>query len=165
MKSIWKSFLVAAVLSTAADLGTKALVEANVEPYRHIVVIADHFHIVNVRNPGAAFGMFGSGGFGRIAFFTVATILEMAFILWLTKKNGTGSKWESVAFGLIFGGAAGNLVDRLRYGEVVDFLDFFWGSHHWYAFNVADAAIVVGVFGWMALELFSKKRGEEKAAG
>lgn len=161
MKPSWRWFGGAALASLALDLTSKALVESTIEPFGRVVVIEGLLHLTNVRNPGAAFGMLSSGGWGRIAFFSAVGVLAMGFILWLVKKNDPQNRFEPACFGLVFGGALGNMVDRIRYGEVVDFIDAFWGSHHWPAFNVADAAIVAGVFGWMALELFWKKDGGE----
>lgn len=163
MTRSWKWFCGAALASLALDLATKALVEARIEPYGRVVVIDGLLNLTNVRNPGAAFGMLSSGGFGRIAFFAAVGLLAMGFILWLVKKNDPQNRFEPLCFGLVFGGAVGNLVDRIRYGEVVDFIDAFIGTRHWPAFNVADAAIVVGVFGWMAVELFVKKKEREPA--
>jgi signal peptidase II len=70
----------------------------------------------------------------------------MGFVLWLLWRLRPEQKVEAVALSLIFGGAVGNVIDRIRFGRVIDFIDVFYMSHHWPAFNVADAAISVGVF-------------------
>lgn len=157
--TLW--FAVTAFLSILADLGTKAWIESAVEPYSRKVVVEGLFVLTNVRNPGVAFGLFSQGGLGKILFFGAVGLLALGFILWLVKRIPAHKVLEPFLLGLIFGGAAGNLVDRVRYGEVVDFIDVFWRDYHWYTFNVADAGITVGVLGIMLMEIFRKKAEEQ----
>lgn len=128
------------------DQGTKWLVEATIPFHGTVPVIHGVFDLVNIRNRGAAFGFLNRSDIEwQFWLFLVATVLAVWAILSLTRA----SKNEPVlytAFGLIMGGALGNLVDRIRYRAVVDFLDFYWGEWHWPAFNVADIAICVGAF-------------------
>ena len=109
-----------------------------------ITVIPGFFNLTYVRNRGAAFGMLaGVPGIWRSAFFIVVTVIAIAAIVLLIRK--TSERLLVAAFSLIAGGALGNLIDRIRYGEVVDFIDWYVRSHHWPTFNVADSAISVGV--------------------
>jgi signal peptidase II len=146
--------------STAAgvvvlDQATKALVLARLALYESVVVLPDFFNLTHVRNPGAAFGLFaGRAASFRTPFFLVATLVALVVILIALKRIGPGERWKRFALALVFGGALGNLVDRLRWGEVVDFLDVFWRTYHWPAFNVADSAITVGVGVLLAAEIF-----------
>ena len=109
-------------------------------------IIPGFFNLVYVTNTGAAFGFLaGSKTWLRQAFFVgvaIAALVVIVFAYGHIKKQG---RLFVYALGLIAGGAVGNLVDRLRFGAVVDFLDFYLGSHHWPAFNAADSAITVGV--------------------
>ncbi|HSX19714.1 MAG TPA: signal peptidase II, partial [Gammaproteobacteria bacterium] len=95
-------------------------------------------------NKGAAFGVLESaGGWQRWAFIAVAIITSAVILLW-GKKLGKKHKLETLALSLILGGAWGNLIDRIRVGYVIDYIDFYIGNWHWYTFNVADIAICVG---------------------
>jgi signal peptidase II len=106
-----------------------------------------------VRNTGGAFGIFGGekGGLGSIL-FVVVSLIAIGSIVFLFIKLVEAEKTLALSFSLVLSGAIGNLIDRLRYGEVIDFLDFHLSSTHWPAFNVADSAICIGI-GLMALEL------------
>lgn len=109
------------------------------------VVIPGFFNLVHVHNTGAAFSMLaGANSFWRQTFFVVLTIFILAILLYVYAKVSRNDRWTRIAYALICGGALGNLIDRLRFGEVVDFLDLYIGTHHWPAFNVADSAISVG---------------------
>jgi len=111
-----------------------------------VTVIDGFFSLTLVMNPGLAFGMLGSvppGWRWVVALLSVAAVGVLATIA--TRLLPEGGKVAAVSIGMIFGGAAGNLIDRARFGAVVDFLDFYWRGWHWPAFNVADSAISVGV--------------------
>lgn len=111
-----------------------------------VPVVDGLFALTLVMNPGLAFGMLG--GIPESLRWMVGVLSLGALILLAVlaaRVLPTGGPWARVALGLIFGGAAGNLVDRVRFGAVVDFLDFYWRDYHWPAFNVADSAISVGV--------------------
>ena len=133
-------------LVVAVDQYTKYLVRKLIPDNAMHVVIPHLFNIVHVRNPGGAFGMFAgqSAGFRSIMFIFI-TLLAVALIVYLEIKNPENYRWLSVGLSLILGGAIGNLIDRLYSGRVTDFLDFYIGSHHWPAFNVADSAITIGM--------------------
>jgi signal peptidase II len=105
--------------------------------------ITSFFNIDLIYNRGMSFGLFnGAGGLSALLFSLVAAAIVTVLIYWLSRVE---SPLLAVAIGLIIGGAIGNVIDRIRLGAVVDFLDFHAGSWHWPAFNVADSAICIGV--------------------
>jgi signal peptidase II len=121
-------------------------------------VIKNYFNITYVRNYGAAFGMLSQVQSNiRDTFFLLMPPFAMAIILYMLKMTETHEKLRNIALCSVFAGAMGNYIDRLRFGYVVDFLDFhIHGKWAWPAFNVADMAIVCGVSVLILLELFSK---------
>jgi signal peptidase II len=102
------------------------------------IEIFPFLNIVNVRNTGAAFGMFRGLGSG---FFIVISLAAIIFVVNLIMRNA----YNFIGLSLILGGAVGNLIDRLFYGKVVDFIDFSIGNFHWPAFNVADSSLTTGI--------------------
>ncbi len=128
-----------------ADRLTKALIETGLAVNDYRVVIPGFFHIVHVKNQGIAFGLFAEAPSAAKSFvlvFLSAVALGGVALLFWTAPPAVGKL--SAGLSLILGGALGNLVDRVQYGSVVDFLLFFIGAYHWPAFNFADSAIVVG---------------------
>ena len=127
------------------DQATKAYVARTMDLYHSITVVENFFNITYLRNQGAAFGIFANSSFRLPFLITVSAIAVIAIIIYFRKINPNE---KSTAFGMSFilAGAAGNLMDRVRHGEVVDFLDAHWYGHHWPAFNLADSAICIGVF-------------------
>ncbi len=146
-----------AVAVALADQLTKLLVLRAIHPEHPVVVWDGFLRLVNWGNTGAAWGLFRDSNL-LLAIVSVATILALYFFRRSFAIHLTASQ---VALGLIVGGITGNLVDRLRLGYVVDFLDFHIGDRHWPAFNVADSAICVGV----ALYLIVSYVAERKAGG
>lgn len=144
-----KYFLLAAVaaLVVVLDQLTKLYVHTHFELGEYIPVIPDFFNITYVRNPGAAFGfMRDSHETFRTIFFLSMPPLAMITILAILKGVANNDSIQILALSGIFGGAVGNYLDRLRFGFVVDFLDFHWkNKYNFPAFNIADSAIVVGV--------------------
>jgi signal peptidase II len=135
-----------AAMIFVADQLTKKAALAHLDPARPVVVIPDLFHLVLVMNPGVAFGIFAgvpSGWRWIVTLFSLTALMLLASLAFRVLPRG--SVVARVAIGLVFGGAAGNLLDRWRFGAVVDFIDVFWRGYHWPAFNVADSAITVGV--------------------
>jgi signal peptidase II len=126
------------------DQATKLYVDTNFRLHESLPVIDGFFNLTYVRNKGAAFGILANSSV-RIPFFITVSVVAMLGILWYIKRIRDDQKVVFIALALIFSGAFGNLIDRIRYGEVIDFLDFFWRNHHWPAFNVADSAITIGV--------------------
>jgi signal peptidase II len=135
------------------DQWTKSLIVQKLSLYQRVEVIQGFFNIIHVRNTGGAFGIFGGekGGLGSIL-FVVVSLIAIGSIVYLFIKIKENEKTLALSFSLVLSGAIGNLIDRLRYGEVIDFLDFYLSSTHWPAFNVADSAICIGI-GMLALEL------------
>ena len=137
------------------DQITKTLITGLLSLHQSVEVIGGFFNIIYIRNPGAAFGILEGWGAARMIFLIVVSITALVVIIYLYSKST--ERLTAIALSLIAGGAAGNLIDRVRFGEVVDFLDFSLGGYHWPAFNVADSAITVGVVLMLAHALF--KRG------
>jgi signal peptidase II len=128
------------------DQAVKWIVLHALPPGAPVTVIDGLFSLTLVMNPGLAFGMLGTVPAGWrwvVALLSVVAVGVLATIA--TRLLPEGGRVAAVAIGMIFGGAAGNLIDRARFGAVVDFLDFYWRGWHWPAFNVADSAISVGV--------------------
>jgi len=137
------ALVVAAVL--VADQVTKAIVERAMLPHETIA-LTPFFALTYVRNTGAAFGVLAAAPPGvRLPLFFAVTIVAAAALLSFLRRTPPDRRWLVGALGAILGGALGNLVCRVRYGEVIDFLDLHWGALHWPMFNVADSAITVGV--------------------
>ena len=139
-------FFLAVLMIYILDQLTKYWVIVSLPLHESIPVLEGFFHLTHIRNPGAAFGFLaGMDPLFRSVFFIAANILAMGLIFfYLFKKTGQGYSLLILGLSMVMAGALGNLTDRLRFGEVVDFLDFFLGSWHWPAFNVADASITTG---------------------
>lgn len=139
------------------DRLSKLAILKNLRVHETVTVIPGFFQIVHVRNRGMAFGMFNRLEADHLFYLMLAASLGAVILLslWFFRLK---EKDARLIFGLslILGGAFGNLIDRILYQSVVDFLDFYLGHYHWPAFNVADAGITVGTF-WVALNLLFKK--------
>ena len=137
--------LVAAALVAALDQLSKAAVLAYFagRALGEHDVVTSFFNLTLTYNRGISFGLFNGGaGLNALVFSLAAAAIVAALVFWLSRVE---SPFLAVAIGLIIGGAAGNVIDRIRFGAVVDFLDFHVGALHWPAFNVADSAICIGV--------------------
>jgi len=158
MKRKYWVLLILCVAIIVMDQWTKDVVQQRLALYQRVEVIQGFFNLTHVRNPGGAFGIFGGekGGLGSWLFVLVS-LVAIGSILFLLVKTKEGEKTLSFSFSLVLSGAVGNLIDRLRFGEVVDFLDFYLYSYHWPAFNVADSAICIGI-GLMAFDLLIRDR-------
>jgi signal peptidase II len=155
-------FLAITVLVVLLDQATKAWIISTVRLYDSFVVIGGFFNITHVRNPGAAFGFLaGAPPLFRYIFFLAVTAAAIVLILHYLRVSRIEEPSLVSALALILAGAAGNLIDRVRFGEVVDFLDLYIGGHHWPAFNVADSAITVGAGVLMAVLLRRRKERTE----
>ena len=138
----WWSWLAVSAAVIVIDQLTKQWVSQSLE-FHQVVPMAPYFNLVLAHNAGAAFSFLaGAGGWQRGFFVGIALIAAVAIVHLLRKHHG--QKIFSLALVLILGGALGNLIDRVRFGYVVDFLDFYVQSWHWPAFNVADMAITGG---------------------
>jgi signal peptidase II len=120
--------------------------------------VTPFFNVVRVHNSGAAFSFLASAGGWQRWFFTAIGIGAALLMVWLLKKHA-GQKLFAFAIASILGGAVGNLIDRVLYGYVVDFLDFHWRGWHFPAFNVADSAITIGAACLILDELLRVRRG------
>src|SRR5450759_258652 len=121
-------------------------------------LVTSFFNLVRAHNTGAAFSFLNSASGWQRWLFTVIGILAAALILWMLKSHA-GQKLFAFALACILGGALGNVIDRVLYGYVVDFLDFHWHGWHFPAFNVADSAITVGAACLILDELLRVQRG------
>ena len=141
--------IVAVVLGIVLlDQVTKILVAQTIALYTRIPVVPSFFDLTHLRNPGAAFSLFAQAPewFRQPFFFLVTGIAIVALSFFLRRAKDEGL-FLTIAVSGVLAGAIGNLIDRIVYGEVIDFLLFYWGSYHWPAFNVADSCITLGVIG------------------
>jgi len=139
LKWLWLS-----LLALVLDQASKLLIDGSMQLYQSIPLLPS-FNLTYVHNTGAAFSFLSTaGGWQRWLFAGLALFISIGITVWLTRLQ----KHETVlaaALSLVLGGAVGNLIDRLAYGYVIDFLDVYYGTWHWPAFNIADAAITLGV--------------------
>ncbi len=143
------------IITMFADQLSKFIVQRTMELGQSVPVVQNVFHLTYILNPGAAFGLLAN----RTVFFVMTTLVVVIVVIIYYIKSGQKRGAQPVALGLLLGGALGNLVDRIRYGKVVDFFDF----RVWPVFNLADTAIVTGA-GLLVLILWSyeKKKSEDK---
>jgi signal peptidase II len=128
------------------DQATKIIVDRMLPLHESIPVIENFFSLTYIRNTGAAFGLLAqSGELFRRTFLIGFSLAAIGFIIIMLRRLPENEKVLTIALGFILAGAVGNLIDRLLYGEVIDFLDFYWNGYHWPAFNVADSFITIGV--------------------
>ncbi|MEW6296190.1 MAG: signal peptidase II [Thermodesulfobacteriota bacterium] len=136
------------------DQITKALVVRALDVHESVPIIESFFHLTLVYNTGAAFGLLAhTPAWFRQPFFLLATGVAVFALLLFLRRTDEADRPTVLSIAAIIGGAVGNLIDRLRYGHVIDFLDFHWRGYHWPAFNVADTCITLGVIGilWVSL--------------
>ena len=131
-----------AIIVVLADQLTK-ITMTRLLAYGQSDTVTSYFNLVMVYNKGAAFSFLSDQSGWQRYFFTGISVVASLFMLWMLKRNPT-QKLFCWALALILGGALGNLIDRVAYGHVIDFLDFHLAGWHWPAFNVADAAITLG---------------------
>lgn len=140
------------------DQATKLWIQNTIPLWESKTVIPGLFNLVHVLNKGAAFGFLADlDGNMQTYFFIGITGLAVVLIFHLLRTVHRKDNYLFAALGLILGGALGNLIDRIRVGMVIDFLDFYFGSHHWPAFNVADMAISTGAI-LLLVSFYRKKR-------
>ncbi|MCK5348211.1 MAG: signal peptidase II, partial [Desulfobacula sp.] len=146
LQKVWFRLILVSGCVVFADQITKYIIKINLALYDNIIVIEKFFNITHILNPGGAFGFFASQSLEirKFIFLFMSSVVAL-FVLWFYKKCAADFVFLSYGLALIFGGAIGNLIDRFRYGKVVDFLDFYIGSAHWPAFNVADSMLCVSV--------------------
>ena len=156
-----KYFILIAIIVLLLDRITKWAIASNIALHDSLVVIPGCFRLTHVQNTGAAFGLFAESSaqwkIGALVSFSILALIVVSALLW---KNSHALSTTTIALSLILGGAMGNLWDRIFTGHVVDFLDFYVGSYHWPAFNVADSAIVVGALLLVSEIVFAKSPGQ-----
>jgi signal peptidase II len=153
VKRPYTLFVLPALAVIVLDQVSKQLVLLAIPVHQGFAVIDGLFSLVHVRNRGMAFGFMNRPGFETGSFLLMAvTLLAVLFLIFWFMRLRPEERRMTLSLSLIAGGALGNLLDRVRLGEVIDFLDFHIGSLHWPAFNVADSAITVGTL-WLALQL------------
>ena len=141
-RALWIALAIAGVVA-ALDQASKWIVVAAIMRPPRVIEVTPFFNLVLTYNPGVSFGLLGGAAawkpwaLSALAIFVVAVLLR-----WLTRQP---DPLLAVAIGLVSGGAIGNMIDRIHSGAVVDFLDFHFGGWHWWAFNLADSAITVGI--------------------
>ncbi len=137
-------YLILVVILLLLDQLTKLWVLQTFQPYE-VVSVFPVFNLTLVFNPGAAFSFLGdAGGWQRWFFIGLTSVVSVVLLVWLFKLR-LHERLTGLSLAMILGGALGNLTDRIRLGEVVDFLDFYWQQWHWPAFNLADSSITLGV--------------------
>jgi signal peptidase II len=158
-------FTLCAVVSLVLDQWTKVLARTHLKPlapFKAVTVVQDYFDLRYSENAGVAFGMFQRLPGGRI-WLTLVALFALGLVGYYLIKSGEKQTRLHVALGLIGGGAVGNLVDRIVFGKVTDFVVWKVGVHEWPAFNIADAALVVGV-ALMAIDMLFNKHPEPAKA-
>lgn len=131
------------ILFLVIDQVTKHLAVAHIQPYETIEVMP-FFNLVIRYNPGAAFSFLANEDGWQVIFFSTVSIVVSLGILYWMYTIPAKSRWLACALAFILAGALGNLYDRLTLGEVVDFIDWYYGEYHWPAFNIADSVIMLG---------------------
>ena len=154
-------FILTAVAAVGLDRFAKIWVQTNMTLFESREMIGDFFRISFVKNPGIAFGMFASSEHSWLKILLMvlafAAIGFVIYIYAISKKT----KLDQASLGFIFGGALGNIFDRIVSGKVVDFLDFGIGSYRFYTFNLADSAIIFGLILLLVQVLLEEKRAKE----
>jgi signal peptidase II len=159
MKFKYLVLIIVSALVLLLDQATKIFIDRSMDVHSSITVVENFFNITYLRNKGAAFGFLATSNY-RLPFFIMVSIVAVAVIIRVFFKLRPDQKFTAFALALIFSGALGNLIDRIRLGEVIDFLDAHWYNHHWPAFNVADSAICVGVF-LLAIDMFFEEKRQQ----
>ncbi|MDH5544162.1 MAG: signal peptidase II [Gammaproteobacteria bacterium] len=157
LKWTWISLVVVIL-----DQLSKLAASANLQMFRPVEVIP-FFNLTLAHNPGAAFSFLADAGGWQRWFFTVlAVAISILLIFWIRSLKSHEGKM-AIGLSLVLGGAIGNLIDRLAYGYVVDFLDFYVGDYHWPAFNIADSAITIGA-GFLIVMSFISERNRKPSS-
>ncbi|WP_440997273.1 signal peptidase II [Arhodomonas sp. SL1] len=148
--------LIIAALVLLADQATKAWAVATLTAYRPEPVLL-FLNWTLSYNPGAAFSLLADHGGWQRWLFTGLALAVSAYLIWWLRRVLPGERLVAGALGLILGGALGNVIDRLRLGHVVDFIDLHAGGWHWPAFNIADSAITLGVAALILAALLGRR--------
>jgi signal peptidase II len=163
----WRPGLGAAIISgllVAADQATKALVLRSMTLHESIPIVPS-VSLTYTRNPGAAFSLLADADpTFRRWFFLVVSAVALTLVTMFLRRVERGDWWTLAALSLILGGALGNLIDRLRHGEVIDFVDLYIGRYHWPVFNVADSGITIGMLILLGHALLQRRPQVRQAA-
>jgi signal peptidase II len=146
-------YIAIAAVILAGDQLTKKMVQASIPLHAIVPVVPRFFNLTHTQNSGAAFGLFSESASpwktALLILVSAVLLVTVVAIVWRNRQM----QWEAgVGLSLILGGASSNLLDRIYRGQVVDFLDFYFRSYHWFTFNLADSAIVVGA-GFLILQV------------
>ncbi len=141
----------------ALDQITKLMIAGTLELHQRITVIPGFFNLTLTYNEGAAFSFLSDAGGWQRWFFTALAIVVAAILVAWLKRLTPADKGSAIALALIIGGALGNLIDRLLYGHVIDFIQWYYKSYYWPSFNIADSAITVGATLLILVSLFDQR--------
>ncbi len=159
-RHLLNKYLIVVLTATAIvllDQVAKAYITSSLLLHDSSAIVEGLVNLTYVRNPGAAFGFLSHAApTFRVAFFILVTVSAIVLIFYYIARSKAQEFCLVFALSLILGGAIGNLIDRMRFGEVVDFIDVYWKTYHWPAFNVADSAISLGAF-VMIFEMLRRK--------
>jgi signal peptidase II len=160
LKNKYIKLVAVAGIIVLLDQFTKWLILRYLPINKTLTVVKGFFNITHVLNPGGAFGIMANlSPIVRSIVFLFISSIAVGLIFYFYRKTPVQHSWLAAAFALIFGGAIGNLIDRIRFGMVIDFLDFYVDNLHWPAFNIADSAITIGI-GIFLYHLIFKKMPE-----
>lgn len=159
MKLKYLILIAVSAIVLVIDQATKIYVDRSMDLHSSVTVVKNFFNITYLRNKGAAFGILAHSSY-RLPFFILVSVIAIAVIVVVFYRLRPDQKFTAFPLALIFSGALGNLIDRIRLGEVIDFLDAHWYGHHWPAFNIADSAICIGVF-LLAIDMFFEERRQK----
>ncbi len=156
----YKILAIITLVTIVLDQATKLYIARTLPLHTMISVIENFFTITYLRNKGAAFGMLATSPW-RLPFFILVSTVAVVVIFTVIRKLRDDQKLAAYSLSLILAGALGNLIDRVSYGEVIDFIFVHWYEHYWPAFNVADSAICVGVF-LLALDMIREEQRQKQ---
>ena len=156
-------YLLVSLAVVVLDQWTKWLVEVHLDSHMAQPIVPGFLNLTHVRNTGVAFGLFAAHGMSTSWLLTGLGLLALSAVSVYFGFASPRDRWLLVALGLVVGGAVGNLIDRIASGAVTDFIDVYVGIHHWPSFNVADAAISVGIV-LMAIDSLGARRSSDHVA-
>ncbi|MSN25918.1 MAG: signal peptidase II [Geobacter sp.] len=159
MKKRYTIFAAISVIGIIVDQITKFYIDRSMQLFDSIPIVDNFFNLTYVRNKGAAFSFLSNASW-RLPFFITVSAVAALVILIAFHRLRDDQRLAHISLAMIFSGAVGNLIDRLRLGEVIDFLDAHWHQMHWPAFNVADSLICVGVF-LLAADMFLEEKRQK----
>ncbi len=158
--AIFLRWLSLTMLVIVLDQVTKLWADSALQLYRPVEVVP-FFNLMLAYNPGAAFSFLSdAGGWQRWFFTALSSVVSVVLLIWLHRLKEQ-ERWMSASLSLILAGAVGNLIDRIAYGHVIDFIDVYYQSHHWPAFNIADSAILIGAAIMITLTLREGKNEKQ----